>query len=846
MKYTPAEIAQAAELYPALWILQHNIKNETGMPIEFEKRKFQWDMYNDLSPKQATLKPPQIGETVKNLVKSFYVAKKLKKDIIYTLPTQSDVQDMAGGKINRIIAQNPILREWTKDHDNVEQKTVGDNIIYYRGTFTQKAAMMVSSSLNMHDEIDASNPEVVNQYETRLEAQDDESKKWRWYFSHPSLSGHGIDIYWQKSDKKEWNIICPYCTHRQVLTWPESVSMERQTYICLECKKDLPNESRINGEWYNQDGIKWKNKIEGEYEFSGWHVSQLMLWNKSAKDIITSFNDPLKDKQYFYNYVLGLPYIGSDDKIEPSVVLRNCVDKVNEQEGRNVIGLDTGHGIHLTVMNKQGVFYYDNVTEITASKDPYDEVRKLLNTWKRSIVISDQGGDLIGIRKLQAEFPGRVFLCFYRKDRKSVDLVQWGENEESGKVTVDRNRMMQLVVEQIRETGRIRLNGTKDEWTEFASHFGNMYREKIVVKESREKDDRTLYGNEYVWKRNGPDHYCFVAGTKIKTLQGDINIENIKIGTLVATRNGFKPVYHVGKTQENVRVLTAYFSNGSVFTATPDHPIITTEGKIRLDCITPHAILYEWQIAKKLSIKELLIEDIQILKGESLGSISRPMEPFEQKDNSGFINKYGRMLTALFLKVLSFIIKTVIRSITKLQTWSVNRELFIKAIIEKTGLMIQITDKEILNIWQGLEVNLTRGLLPPKVNGIHKLMPSSFLCYLNPKVLYVLSAILQQLHEAIRAVSFARADVVIVGLHENIEKKDVMNIAVSEEPEYIANGILVSNCHALLYAIVGLQRYGGEMAKVLGDSLLDGMARGQIVNAEGVSSFMRAEGEVKL
>lgn len=494
------------ENLPALWVLKHKIKQESGQEIDFSKRKFLWDIYNDLSPKQVILKPPQIGMTVANTLKALWVAKKIGKQIIYTLPTQGDVQDMVGGSFNRIIAQNPILLDWVKDHDTIEQKSVGDSIIFYRGTFTSKQAMMIPSGLNIHDEVDASDPNVITQYETRLQAQEDGG--WRWYFSHPSLAGHGVDVYWQKSDKKDWYITCDGCSTSQTLRWPDNVSMELGEYICSSCGRVLDNTARINGEWRNQDGVAWDGTLSEKYEFSGWHVSQLQLYNKSAKDIIATYNDPQKDKQYFYNYVLGLPYIGSEDKIEPSVVLRNCVDRVNEQQGKIIMGIDTGHGIHLVAGNKDGLFYYDNFTEITASKDPYDEVRKLLRRWPQSIVVSDQGGDLIGIRKLQAEFPGRVFLVYYRKDRKTVELVQWGDDEEYGKVQVDRNRMMTLVVEQMRDTGRYVLNGTKDEWGEFASHFGYLYREKIAVKETKDKDDRSLYGAEYVWKRNGPDHFA--------------------------------------------------------------------------------------------------------------------------------------------------------------------------------------------------------------------------------------------------------------------------------------------------------------------------------------------------
>lgn len=496
--YSDAEIDQAFEEVPVLWVLKHGIKNETGFPIDFEKRRWQIDMWNDLSPKQVTLKPPQIGETIKNLVKSFFVAKKLKKDIIYTLPTEDDVKDMAGGKINRIIAQNPILQEWVRDKDTVEQKQVGDNIIYYRGTWTSKAAMMVSSSLNMHDEIDASNASTIVQYETRLEAQEDESQKWRWYFSHPSIAGYGVDIYWQQSDKKEWVVNCPSCKHKFIMEWPRNVDRERQCYVCHNCDAELPDVARINGQWLPT----------ATGEFSGYHVSQLMLYNKSAKDIIAAFDDPMKDEQYFYNYVLGLPYIGSENKITSDVVLKNVTKEVNEQEDRIIIGVDTGLPIHFTCMNKQGVFFHGTFADPTTGKDPYEELERLLLRWPTSVVIADQGGDLIGIRRLQAKYPGRVYLVYYRKDRKSLELIKWGEGEDNGIVTVDRNRMFQLMVEQLRDVGRIRLNGSVDDWTPWAKHFDSVYREIKVVKDSPGKDVSTNYGAELIWKRNGPDHYC--------------------------------------------------------------------------------------------------------------------------------------------------------------------------------------------------------------------------------------------------------------------------------------------------------------------------------------------------
>ncbi len=496
-----SKISAAAELYPSLWIVKYGIKTSNGLPFEFKNHKFLLDMINDMSPLQVWLKPPQIGASETEIIKSFYVAKKLKKDIIYTLPTATDRDDMVGSKVNRIIAQNPILMEWVRDHDTVEQKSVGSNIIHYRGTFAAKQAMMVSSELNIHDEVDASDSAVITQYETRLQANAD---GWRWYFSHPSLAGHGVDIYWSQSDKREWFIRCPSCAVQQILTWPNNIDMERQIFVCAACHTELPNEARRMGEW----------KPTSTGTFRGYHVSQLMCaWITAAK-IIEAYRDPMKDKQYFYNYVLGLPYIGSEDVIAATTVLKNCVSEVNDWAQQTcIIGVDTGLPIHYTVINKDGAFLYGTCEPETEAEkanpafDPYDKLRFLLRTFKRSILVSDQGGDLIGIRKLQGEFPGRVFLCYYRKDKKTQEVIQWGVKEKYGEVYVDRNKMIQLLVEQLRETGRIRLCGTPEEWSEWASHAGNLYREKILVKETPDKDDKTLYGNEYVWKRKGADHY---------------------------------------------------------------------------------------------------------------------------------------------------------------------------------------------------------------------------------------------------------------------------------------------------------------------------------------------------
>jgi len=94
----------------------------------------------------------------------------------------------------------------------------------------------------------------------------------------------------------------------------------------------------------------------------------------------------------------------------------------------------------------------------------------------------------------------------------------------------------------------------------------------------------TIGGDPKVEKVN--DHACFVAGTLITTIKGQVPIENIQLGDMVLTRSGWYPVEAVGMTNAQAQVMTVWFSDGNVITATPDHPIwVEGSGYLRIDAL---------------------------------------------------------------------------------------------------------------------------------------------------------------------------------------------------------------------------------------------------------------------
>ena len=474
------------------------------------------DIYNDLSLFQVQLKPPQIGLTVCNINKSIWWCYFKRNNIIYTLPSASDVEDMAGSKIDKIINQNPVFKKMLNGKQTMTQKNFGQNTIHYRGTKSETQAMMISSDLNIHDEVDASDMEMIVQFETRLQGK---ANGGQWYFSHPSISGRGVDVYWEQSDKKEWFITCDSCKKEQFMTFPDNIDFEKRCYVCKHCKKELSDKERRVGKWKPTRPLDENNL---KPKFSGYHVSQLMcVWIKADK-ILKDWEDTLiggsgkKDKAYFYNKVLGLPYKGADNSITSQDILKNTIKDINTEEDPIVIGGDTGLHLHYVVGNLKGIFLYGVTDEPSRNYNPYDTLEALLKTYPKAIMVIDQGGDITPVRILKDKYIGRVFLCKYMNTID--DLVSWGTGGKYGWVYADRNKCITTVVEQFKEGGRIYLNGKNEDWEAYARHWGNIIR---VVED-------TPIGAKYVWERNGHDHwvhstiYFLIGLTKYGNMEAHI------------------------------------------------------------------------------------------------------------------------------------------------------------------------------------------------------------------------------------------------------------------------------------------------------------------------------------
>lgn len=478
------------------WINSNAIKTETGKPLDFHEHRYLFDIYRDTSPYLCCIKAGQIGFSTMAILKTIWLSRNQRIDIGYILPTVEMVQKFVGSKVNRMAQQNPIINSWFKEKDSISQKQIDENYIFYLGAQTDRSAIMLSLDMLVADEYDKAPQEVLETYESRLQHS---RYGYKWVFSNPTIPDFGVDRFWNMSNKKVWHV-----KHScgEIYPLDEScIDYTAEVYRCPKCKDEINDECRRKGEWIATAEGKW----------SGYWIPLWIAPHMSA-DKIAEYKRT-KSKEYFYNFVAGLPYINTTNMLSQGILESNLIDKVNSQDGRIIIGVDTGHNIHYTLANKDGIFYHGYCKSVaedpTPGYDPYEELDALMHRFPRSIMVADQGGDLIGIRKLQAKYKGRVYLCWFTKETKNHELFRWVD-EENGvqvcKVLVDRNRAIQLVVDELKEQ-RFPIWGSREDWQPYFDHWLNIYR----VQEVQGEEGDPQYNWRWVWKRKGADHWALAT-----------------------------------------------------------------------------------------------------------------------------------------------------------------------------------------------------------------------------------------------------------------------------------------------------------------------------------------------
>lgn len=376
--------------------------------------------------------------------------------------------------------------------------------------------------------------------------------------------------------------------------------------------------------------------------------------------------------------------------------------------------------------------------------------------------------------------------CFCKPFMTTTDIEIENKRYAGNKLIIGDNSEGRLI-EEIRRKG---VNIKETVKIAVSSGIALMQDYEIVVSENSLNIIKEL--NNYSWsdKKSGTPidayNHCFVGETLITTINGLVRIDEIKVGDLVLTSNGYKKVlktFNNGVKQVN-KYLMQLDTNLVYLCSTKEHKIKTTKGWKQISKLKSGQMVYQ---CKNLTEKNItyIQKNITFLKVLI-----------------GFIKLFMNQLMVKCLKVIKFTTKTIILGIIILITWNVLRSINIYQCISKSVL------KTILN---GLNY-FTKTVLNPLKNGINQMKVlngiNNMVSYLglieNIKYLFAKFAkknikqdTLEYQNTAIKTVKLKHLEIGESYL------SNVYDIEVEDEHEYFANGVLVHNCiDAIRYSVV--------------------------------------------
>lgn len=474
------------------WILTKGIKNEKSEPIEFDQHCFLLDVYTDTTKKIVIRKAAQIGVSTFAILKELHDAIYYKINQIHTLPTRDDVWKFVPDKVDGIIKANPLIKITGKNE--VEQKQIGQSFIFYKGTFMEKEAIMLTSDRNIYDEVNKSNAEVIRDYRSRLGASKIAEEI---YISTPTIPNFGIDDLWDQSDQKHWRFNCPKCGFRQHMEWERNVDLENKIYICQKCHQELKPETIKSGEWEARFPSR---------EISGYWISQMIAPWRTCADLIRE-KESAEDEQYFYNFILGLPYASPESQIPASLIYKNLISKVGQDERNSAMGVDVQlRELYVIIGNEKGIFGIARI-EDKPEKSMWKRLEELGEVYETRYTVIDAGFSPNDVLAFARKHPYKVYMCHNKPDPKMAQVVRFMDEgkftdkpkdfEIDIKVLIDRNRVLDALLQDLKE-GKIKFNFSANDprIEELVKHCQAEYSRTVTDRFGTEKREWVASGRD--------------------------------------------------------------------------------------------------------------------------------------------------------------------------------------------------------------------------------------------------------------------------------------------------------------------------------------------------------------
>lgn len=323
---TPDDLASGST---AFRLHQMNLRID-GVPLDLKSYPF-WvdymDMFN-VAPEhyikhRCMKKCSQIGATTTEILCMINRAQWLyPRGILYMFPGRDEVTDFSKARFGRLINDNECFRGIVGDMKSANLKSVGDTVIYFRGSRSLSQLESIPIDCIIFDERDKMEDDMVNValYRLRASAKD---LGHTGSISTPEFPEEGIDLQYSLSDQRMWLIRCRHCATETCLEieWPNCLRRMPDGRVIRACKK-------CEREIFINDG-KWRISY-ADRSMAGFWISQLCSPTVEPADILNEFetgftaNGVRSDTGVFHRRTLGRAYAEENARLSDGQVLACC------------------------------------------------------------------------------------------------------------------------------------------------------------------------------------------------------------------------------------------------------------------------------------------------------------------------------------------------------------------------------------------------------------------------------------------------------------------------------------------------------------------------------------------
>jgi hypothetical protein len=524
---TPEELKAILQTYdPLTWALETaKVRLPKEGSLDFSQHPFLVDVYRDCHTEIVLLKGAQLGFSTWAICRVIWMVLTYASTVIYTFPTRDDVSEYTATRINPIINLSPYIKGRVLDVDSVRVKqfskrpgdpSAGVSIIHFNGAQNEKDATTVDGDMLVHDEEDRSNARVIEQYGSRL---DHSRFKWKIRLSTPTIPGHGVHKGYMASNKGVWMIQCPSCNERFELQFPRNIEPKewveveaghRAYYVCHKCGRELPEDTRLKGEWvFERD-----NPLLAH----GYQLSQMSAPWVPAWRILQKKNDATYEGD-FYNLVLGQPWeSGANVMSRAAIELRMSDEPMTMADEGCFMGVDIGRSIDVVI----GKWHESKPRTVRiVSVTTWSELDDLMRQYGVMVCVVDALPEERDAKAFQDRWntPGliRVWRCVYREpsSQSAQRDIFWRDTKDSKTGEQSMNPIVSVPRDDTLSASSAELLGTRvlprfdgSPWYEAYLEHHEASKKVPVWQEGLEKE-RVKERDE--WVATGADHFFHAA-----------------------------------------------------------------------------------------------------------------------------------------------------------------------------------------------------------------------------------------------------------------------------------------------------------------------------------------------